>query len=302
MFPAQDKPQIFPGQISNPLQNGPPPQLCSIQRPETRMSHLNPQLFEPNFHMAPQNLAQHASVPWMNGVVPPSQAGGFVAPQLTQQAQVGATANPQFKSPHTPTAKISQNEHIATPERNDPPPTAVQNTQQRESAKPPVNHTANSASEDSRSGTSTSTNPTSGSAPHQAQGKIIITLRSPVFDMPFVFPSSNEGWNVFLAERRQLNADYEPCPPDLHSRVSNGNFELHILNPTFRNGFKFQEAMNKSSTPINEVRSPLMTINTIGTSLILPRKLLSMRSLAIQDTRRRLQIKEQPRQLRASRQ
>jgi hypothetical protein len=78
-------------------------------------------------------------------------------------------------------------------------------------------------------------------------------MTRPVFDTPFAFPTSGEGWNVVFKDQEEKTGVGQG--DDFYARVSKGNFDIIIKNPIFRQGVVWEEASTVSSAPTNEMKS-----------------------------------------------
>ena len=76
-------------------------------------------------------------------------------------------------------------------------------------------------------------------------------MTRPVFDTPFAFPTSGEGWNVVFKDQEEKTGVGQG--DDFYARVSKGNFDIIIKNPIFRQGVVWEEASTVSSAPTNEM-------------------------------------------------
>jgi hypothetical protein len=148
-----------------------------------------------------------------------------------QHAANGASATHQANSIQNANVPTPHNGSVATPRDNSP---------------------VNMDSQAPHNGTTSQSNPPE--YPTQpALKKITITMTRPVFDTPFAFPTSGEGWNVVFKDQEEKTGVGQG--DDFYARVSKGNFDIIIKNPIFRQGVVWEEASTVSSAPTNEMKS-----------------------------------------------
>ena len=299
-------PQMNAGQVTNPVSNsqyrhGP----SRTQRPVSRMTNIDPQLFDETTFVDMQPIDQQAAMAF-NFSRPPTRNGAIATPQpnhvqqfmaqqarngahfapgvnlpsnlatqgtgnwpipaatqpnptrqsMAQQGQVRPTSTPQVSHSGNLMAQETQNGPTATSQPNNILQSIARNGAAATSR---VNHPANSEIQGARIGTSLQTNPSGSPAAHEAHKKVIVTFTEPVFDKPFTFPTSSEGWNTVITEdmmrELQEKGKNSPSLADLGFRVLNGKFELHFVRPVFRQGWDFWKGNPQASgIPNNEAR------------------------------------------------
>jgi hypothetical protein len=299
-------PQMNAGQVTNPVGNiqyryGP----SQMQRPDSRMTNIDPQLFDTTLFVRVQPIDQQAAMPF-NSSRPPTRNGAIATPQpnhaqqfmaqqaqngahfapgvnlpsnlatqgarngpvpaasqpnrthqsMAQQGQVRPTATPQVSHSGHSMAQETQNGPTATYQPNNIPQSIAQ---KGAAATSRVDHAAKSEIQGVRNGTPLQTSPSGSPATHEAHKNVIITIMEPVFDTPFTFPTSFEGWNTVITKEMmralQKKGENSLPPADLSFRVLNGKFELHFVRPVFRQGWDFWKGNPQASgIPNNEAR------------------------------------------------
>ena len=249
-------PQMNAGQVTNPVCNnqyrhGP----SQMQRPDSRMTNIDPQLFDATPFLGVQPIDQQAAMAF-NFSRPPTGNGAIATPRpnhaqqsMAQQAQNGAHFAPGVNLPSNLATQGTGNGPILA---------ASQPNRTRQSMAQHVFSPANSEIQGVRNGTPLQTNSSDIPAAHEAHKMVTITITEPVFDTPFTFPSSFEGWNTVITEEMmkalQKQGENSLPPVDLSFRVLNGKFELHFVRPVFRQGCDFWKGNPQASgIPNNEV-------------------------------------------------
>lgn len=226
---SQNGPAVTPG-VRNPgnmttqkTHNAPDPAVrpeATNQQPQNRRTvtpqvHLPGKLITQETNNGPTNTAR------MNNI---SQA----APQYTAN---GASATSRAKPTQSAMVPTPHHGSLATPRNSSP---------------------VNMDSQTPHNGTSSQSNlPDYPTQP--ALKKITITMTRPVFDTPFAFPTSAEGWNIVFKAQEEKSGVVQG--DDFYARVSKGNFDIILKNPIFRQGVVWEEAFTVSSVPINNVKS-----------------------------------------------
>jgi len=193
------------------------PPNATDQQPQNRPTAT------PQIHLSGKSISDNGptKTTQMNNI---SQA----APQYTAN---GASATHQANSIQNANVPTPHNGSVATPRDNSP---------------------VNIDSQHLHNGTTSQSNPPE--YPTQpAFKKITITMTRPVFDTPFAFPTSGEGWNVVFKHQEEKTGVGQG--DDFYARVSKGNFDIIIKNPIFRQGVVWEEASTVSSALTNEMKS-----------------------------------------------
>lgn len=175
---------------------------------------------------------------------------------ITQETQNQPTVTPQQNNTLQSIAQAGQNGASATPRATGPQSAVAPEPHNGLIATPQVKATINSDSLGIRTGTYLQSSPSKCPVPPpapEAPGRVTITLTCPVFDKAFMFPSSNDGWNALFMEQSTMSG--EKYPERIHSKVSNGNFEVILVNPTFKEGCVWEQPLKASSIPDNETKS-----------------------------------------------
>lgn len=269
--------QIYSGQVANPFNNGqyrPPPPPMEHMNPQMAKidPSIDPQLYAPNPFMSTPHIEQHPGPASSNMRRPSTQNGPIATPgpaqgihneanttphpnrglgSTTQEIKRGVTATPGQNRP----AQGIQNEVTATPRPNRGPKLAAQETPSGATATSPANQLPTSSIQENRNRTSTcsqKTTPSNSTIP--VTKKVIITLDSPRFDEAFTFPASHEGW--YSIAREQLNKGRKLEPDDLYSKICNGNFEVHMINPIFRSKVVWESVQQASGESSNQIEAP----------------------------------------------
>jgi hypothetical protein len=154
-----------------------------------------------------------------------------ISQAVPQYTANGASAAHQANSIQNANVLTPHNGSVATPRDNSP---------------------VNMDSQNPHNGTTSQSNPPE--YPTQpAFKKVTIIMTRPVFDTPFTFPTSGEGWNVVFKHQEEKMGVGQG--EDFYARVSKGNFDIIIKNPIFRQGVVWEEASIVSSAPTNEMKS-----------------------------------------------
>lgn len=200
----------------------------------------------PQHTHTPQPMAPVAQQGQNGPAVPPrARNPGNVTTQKTHNAPAPAV-HPEATNHHP------QNRPTTTPQVHLPGKSITQETSNGPTNTTQTNSISQAASQYTVNGTASESNPPD--YPTQpALKKITITMTRPVFDTPFAFPTSAEGWNVVFTEQEEKSGVGQS--DDFYARVSKGNFDIILKTPIFRQGVVWEEARTVSSAPISEIKS-----------------------------------------------